>query len=155
MVQRLGVRELEEAFNSFPVAARSSAARQRTLCSATAFNSFPVAAGCGRVEEVPGGAELSILSQLLQQLLRAYAGVLAGIAFQFFPSCCRGLCLVPAYKLFLFPSEVGKTASHPSLTHGRLPALSTSEFVNPGLKRELLPCSLLKIRLPTGSFWIK
>jgi len=46
---------------------------------------------------------------------------------------------VAAYKLFLFPSEVGKTASHPSLTHGRLLAFSTSGFVNPGLKRELFP----------------
>jgi hypothetical protein len=43
------------------------------------------------------------------------------------------------YKLFLFPSEVGKTASHPSATLEKLLAFPTSGFVNPGLKREFFP----------------
>jgi len=62
---------------------------------------------------------------------------------------------VAAYKLFLLPSEVCKTASHYPFTHEKLLAFSTSGFASPVSRRELLPCSLLKITFPTGSFWIK
>ena len=142
------------------------------------FNSFPVAAGQPELLDLHDAQlRLSILSQLLpeaphsshphgdSQSFNSFPVAAGGSAprplhpsgcrFQFFPSCCRGLCLVAAYKLFLFPSEVCKTASHYPFTHEKLLALPTSGFASPVLKRELLPCSLLKIRLPTGSFWIK
>ena len=94
------------------------------------FNSFPVA---------------SVVTAMT--VLRA-----SSRTFNSFPVASEGLSPGLAYKLFFFSSEVGKTASHHLLTHEKLLAFSTSEYINPVSKRELLPCSLLKIRLPSGSF---
>jgi hypothetical protein len=63
------------------------------------------------------------------------------------------LCLL--IRLSLSGEKLAKTASHHPLTNEKLLTLSSCGFVNPRLKRDLFPRSLLKITFPTGSFWIR
>ena len=116
-----------------------------------AFQFFP---SCFSVEATTntGSATftLSILSQLLPMgntLGRAYHIIRA---FNSFPVASEGFVPGLAYKLFLLPSEVGKTASHPFATHERLLAFSTSGFANPGLKWESFPVFSVENKAPDG-----
>ena len=163
------------SFNSFPVVSSSSSSSTSCTSSPT-FNSFPVVSGrrgkwgrwCGPwvFQFFP-----SCLTPTLWRGRRAtrpfnsfpvvshcgagFGQRVEGVPFNSFPVVSGGLFPRLAYKLFFFSSEVGKTASHHPLAHERLLALPTSGFASPVSRRELLPCSLLKITFPTGSFWIK
>ena len=63
----------------------------------------------------------------------------SSMTFNSFPVASEGFVPGLAYKAFSFPSEACKTASHYPLTHEKLLTLSTSKYVNPVSRRELLP----------------
>ena len=132
------VRLIKEVdFQFFPSCFMNISASEDSVIEYLSILSQLLRWGCGW-GEAASGARLSILSQLLHG--RASSDYLEPLKnFQFFPSCfgcgrwlravrsvqsfnsfpvaSEGFVPGLAYKLFLLPSEVCKTASHPFATH--------------------------------------